>query len=480
MVTIKKERGEWRCIGRKKGLIFRENMYLNRFPSWVWPESRPVRETGRGLSHLTTSPLPAKQEGGALYQHMPDKQTGRSTVMRTDEWCNAFSTWGNEIRCRQRRHGQIPPQTGLQRVTFCIICHVDVGATFCTICKFQFLCLFFFFLLKLHRAWLDLTEFSIICGVQQVAWDKHFTGNNLAEDLKSPVSAAILKICNVHSIIHNTEPAFIRAADLRLKLLCRSAAGTSKLIVCTSCALHLFHAATVCSLFSAAREHYVWAVVSYRTLQQVKIQIDAIYREACINTTRAVRGEQSMRQSAWGHSSRGTQATTVGRWHSCHIWKKKKTQADFFFLILSLLFKSLSFLLSPSQRTETQKQKYIQVGEKCHFLYFKPNLAKINQKGQSRGSSNVLLWCCSVIEKNPLRNFTRLFPWLCSVPDDQQRRTERGHSGGLSVGGNLQDSQSEYLSIQCPFRAFHLRHGNAHRWMQLCARIWSEVFRDHV
>lgn len=145
------------------------------------------------------------------------------------------------------------------------------------------------------------------------------------------MSAAILKICNVHSIIHNTEPAFIRAADLRLKLLCRSAAGTGKLIVCTSCALHLFHAATVCSLFSAAREHYVWAIVSYRTLQQVKIQIDAIYREACINTTWAVKGEQSMRQSAWGHSSHGRQATTVGRWHSCHIWKKKKAKAGFSF-----------------------------------------------------------------------------------------------------------------------------------------------------
>lgn len=42
-------------------------------------------EKRSGLSHLTTSPLPAKQEGGALYQHMPDKQTGRSTVMKTDE-----------------------------------------------------------------------------------------------------------------------------------------------------------------------------------------------------------------------------------------------------------------------------------------------------------------------------------------------------------------------------------------------------------
>lgn len=98
--------------------------------------------------------------------------------------------------------------------------------TFCTICKFLFLCLFFFFfLLKLGRAWLNMSEFSIICRVQQVAWDKHFTGNNLAEDPKSPVSAAILKICNVHSIIHNTEAAFIRAADLSLKLLYRFCCG---------------------------------------------------------------------------------------------------------------------------------------------------------------------------------------------------------------------------------------------------------------
>lgn len=31
------------------------------------------------------SPWAGKQEGGALYYHMPDKQTGRSTVMKTDE-----------------------------------------------------------------------------------------------------------------------------------------------------------------------------------------------------------------------------------------------------------------------------------------------------------------------------------------------------------------------------------------------------------
>lgn len=92
-----------------------------------------------------------------------------------------------------------------------------------------------------------MSEFSIICRVQQVGRDKHFTGNNLAEDLKSPVSAAILKICNVHSIIHNTEPAFIRAADLSLKLLYRSAVGTVKLIVCASCALHLLRLCAHCS-----------------------------------------------------------------------------------------------------------------------------------------------------------------------------------------------------------------------------------------
>lgn len=205
--------------------------------------------------------------------------------------------------------------------------------TFCTICKFLFLCLFFF-LLKLGRAWLNMSEFSIICRVQQVAWDKHFTGNNLAEDLKSPVSAAILKICNVHSIIHNTEAAFIRAADLSLKLLYRSAAGTVKLIVCASCALHLFHAATVCSLFLAAQEHYVWAVVSYHTLQQVKIQIDAIYIEGCINTTWAVRGEQSMRQSAWGHRFNQHMAhrppRSVG---GSHVPFEKKTREGFSFCL---------------------------------------------------------------------------------------------------------------------------------------------------
>lgn len=194
----------------------------------------------------------------------------------------------------------------------------------------------FFFLLKLDRAWLNMSEFSIIYRVQQVAWDKHFTGNNLAEDLKSPLSAAMLKICNVHSIIHNTEPAFIKAADLSLKLLYRSAAGTVKLIVCAFCALHLFHIATVCSLFSAVRGHYVWAVVSYRTLQQVKIQIDAIYIEACINTTWAVRGEQSMRQSAWGHRLNQRTAhrppRSVG---GSHVPFGKKTHKRVFFLSVS-------------------------------------------------------------------------------------------------------------------------------------------------
>lgn len=31
------------------------------------------------------SPSTGKQEGGAPYYHMPDTQTGRSTVMKTDE-----------------------------------------------------------------------------------------------------------------------------------------------------------------------------------------------------------------------------------------------------------------------------------------------------------------------------------------------------------------------------------------------------------
>lgn len=161
--------------------------------------------------------------------------------------------------------------------------------------------------------------------------------------------------------------------------------------------------------------------------------------------------------------------------------KKKKARAGFsFFFCLCCLNLFLSYYLRRSAQ-KTQKQKSSQVREKCHFLYFKQNLAKINQKGQSRGSSNVLLWCRPVMEQNPLSNFTRFF--LYSVlfrTTSRDGRNTRGHSGGLSVGGNLQDSPSVYLSIQCPFRAFHLRHGNAHRWMQLCARIWSEVFRDHV
>lgn len=84
-------------------------LHANRFQSLVWPEQRKMwgeRNGEKTLSYLMMSPSTGKQEGGALYYRMPETQTGRLTVMKTDEWCNAFSTEGNEIKCWQR-DGQI-------------------------------------------------------------------------------------------------------------------------------------------------------------------------------------------------------------------------------------------------------------------------------------------------------------------------------------------------------------------------------------
>lgn len=66
-------------------------MHVNRSHSPTWPgEEENVRQEEqsggkkRG-SYLMMSPSTGKQEGGAPYYHMPDTQTGRSTVMKTDE-----------------------------------------------------------------------------------------------------------------------------------------------------------------------------------------------------------------------------------------------------------------------------------------------------------------------------------------------------------------------------------------------------------
>ena len=62
-------------------------LQVNRFNSLAWPEPKceAIRKEWKKGSHLMMSPLTEKQEGGALYYHMPDTQTGRSTVMKTDE-----------------------------------------------------------------------------------------------------------------------------------------------------------------------------------------------------------------------------------------------------------------------------------------------------------------------------------------------------------------------------------------------------------
>lgn len=43
------------------------------------------RRVGEKGSYLRMSPTTGKQEGDAFYYHMPDSQTGRLTVMKTDE-----------------------------------------------------------------------------------------------------------------------------------------------------------------------------------------------------------------------------------------------------------------------------------------------------------------------------------------------------------------------------------------------------------
>ena len=73
---------------------------------------------------------------------------------------------------------------------------------------------------------LNITDFSIICGVQQVAWDKRFTGNNLSEGPEvSRVSRHAFKknknICEEHFIIHSTEAkrsGVLRPAPRRRRL----------------------------------------------------------------------------------------------------------------------------------------------------------------------------------------------------------------------------------------------------------------------
>lgn len=57
-------------------------------------------ERGRGWEWLIShSPfLSGEGASGALCQHMPYKVTGRMTILKTNEWCNALGTKGNEIR----------------------------------------------------------------------------------------------------------------------------------------------------------------------------------------------------------------------------------------------------------------------------------------------------------------------------------------------------------------------------------------------
>lgn len=149
------------------------------------------------------------------------RQTDRQVDSYEDRWMmQRLQHWGKWDQMLTARWTD--PWSGLQMfshiyhhmVCECIL--LDEPCSHSAICKF----VLFFFFFAFPCMLCNMTEFGIICALQQVAWDKRFTSNNLAEDLKSPVSAAMLQICNVYFIIHNTEPAIISAeARERVRLL---------------------------------------------------------------------------------------------------------------------------------------------------------------------------------------------------------------------------------------------------------------------
>lgn len=152
----------------------------------TWPNPKKMRGEKNGVKNwviLKSGPPTGKQKGGALYCHTPEKQTGRSTVMKTDERCNAFSTEGNEIRCWQC-DGHIPG-LAFKRFLTSITWSVNASSAHRNVFSLAHL----HFLISIIC--IVCPTFSRVCALQQVAWDKHFTSNTVCEDLKSPVSAAM-------------------------------------------------------------------------------------------------------------------------------------------------------------------------------------------------------------------------------------------------------------------------------------------------
>lgn len=195
-------------------------LHVYRFHPLAWPELRKMwgekNGGGGGLSYLMISPSTGKQEGGALYYHMPDTQTGRSTVMKTDEWCNALSTEGNEIRCWQL-DGQIPGLAFKCFLTSPITWSVNAYSSQMRRVLTLLSANSSFFLALLCMLY-NTTEFGIICAVQQVAWDKHFTSNNLSEETWS-LLCQLPCLKNMQCVFHNIEP---RASIYKLGLKGRS------------------------------------------------------------------------------------------------------------------------------------------------------------------------------------------------------------------------------------------------------------------
>lgn len=145
----------------------------------------PWKELGRmwgGVNYFMMPPATGMRESKAPCYHMPDTETGRWTVMKTNEWCSAFSTDGNEFRCWQR-DGQIP---GLAFKCFLASAMNALSVS-----------LHFSRCLAYSSSFLAITECSIICAEQQVAFDKCLTSNNLSKDLKSLVSVTMLKMSKV-------------------------------------------------------------------------------------------------------------------------------------------------------------------------------------------------------------------------------------------------------------------------------------------
>lgn len=86
MVTIKKERGEWHCIGRKKGLIFRENMFLiDSLPGFDRSRGQCKVRSGEWIEPFNDISFACEARGrGSLPAYA--RQTDRQVDSYEDRW----------------------------------------------------------------------------------------------------------------------------------------------------------------------------------------------------------------------------------------------------------------------------------------------------------------------------------------------------------------------------------------------------------